>query len=1000
MNPELQGQYENLKNILNDKFLSVLRREINSHIDFLKRVKALEAKIIKAKMNTEQYDKSLAIIKDYKSSLIIEVEKQFTPPEIVNYDVDFLNFNQEVTDYITLLDVDYVRKQDDARFHATNNDSALLKAKKWVKRSFYHTSKLPLKTGNTFRRVFKKPVKELKPWTHHVHLQDLTAYFFKEKLPCQLLPIIDKLNLRLSHATKVAWKIDEQIEVTCNQLVEKDDYNSELTLEVLEPLDQAIANLEEFKDELRGDLIETFENVFSKYEDAFLKVGTMELSNSKFKPVKSSKLHSELLKQYKSKREGWYHLFTVLSDDWEIDLELYFILYSGLLEYHRTLHILKHKIDNAVISKLETIASYLENIKGQIKSASDEAALKTLMEQNMKAVRGELTSKILPDTNDLILRQDLPSLVNNIESKIDKLISSVSEKRAVVKGLNYDEAIKSSSISYVSPYELIHFESWPELVKEIKAIKIKLTEQLSVIQNDISGLGQIAEFNLESAMSLFNEEDRKDQPDVIALQGIDRTIERVKAIQTSFQGFENHVESVLYEGLQQFNKRLVQFTNNENIYDIRVRIAKGKALQRSKEWREQAIYKLKNIVPTVISFTRLNYQKVNHFITTTYKRYGLTSQPESITAELADFLAETKGAIEKLPFVYQRLFKLEPLADINFFEGRAEEMLTLNTAYNNWMKGRFAATVLLGEKGSGATTLLNFYLNDLGTSSSMHRLVPKSSISSIDELLDWFSSSFEQSFKSADELITFLNQKKRVLVLEDIQKLYLKKVKGFEALKWLSEIIALTNEKVFYVCSCTKYAWSYLDKTIQLSEHFSYHISLNDMADGSVVNVIEKRHRVSGYNLQFEPTVSELNNKKFKKLSEQEQQVVLRERYFSSMNKIAKSNVSLALVYWLRSTRQISGNTIHIGSLKEIDFSFMKGLSMNKVFALANIVLHDGLTEDECVAIERSSVRKVRSTLYPLFEDGILVKNEGKYYINPLLYRHTIQLLKSKNIVH
>ena len=66
-----------------------------------------------------------------------------------------------------------------------------------------------------------------------------------------------------------------------------------------------------------------------------------------------------------------------------------------------------------------------------------------------------------------------------------------------------------------------------------------------------------------------------------------------------------------------------------------------------------------------------------------------------------------------LPFVYQRLFEIKPLEDKRFYFGRDLEMKELSKAFNNWQSGKFSPTVIVGEKGSGSTTLINFFTENL-----------------------------------------------------------------------------------------------------------------------------------------------------------------------------------------------------------------------------------------------------------------------------------------------
>ena len=87
---------------------------------------------------------------------------------------------------------------------------------------------------------------------------------------------------------------------------------------------------------------------------------------------------------------------------------------------------------------------------------------------------------------------------------------------------------------------------------------------------------------------------------------------------------------------------------------------------------------------------------------------GLAPTGIDIERELTRFLIETRKQMEALPFVYRRLFRIEPLLDDRFFSGRNDELIEFEQCFRNWQAGQFAITALVGEKGSGRTTLINF----------------------------------------------------------------------------------------------------------------------------------------------------------------------------------------------------------------------------------------------------------------------------------------------------
>ena len=118
------------------------------------------------------------------------------------------------------------------------------------------------------------------------------------------------------------------------------------------------------------------------------------------------------------------------------------------------------------------------------------------------------------------------------------------------------------------------------------------------------------------------------------------------------------------------------------------------------------------------------------------------------------------------------------------------------------------------------------------------------------------------------------------------------------------------------------------------------------------------------------------------------------------MNKFAESNISLALLFWVRSTSSITEDRITIGNLPKIDFSFLSYLSGEKIFTLNLLLIHDGLSEKDLFLIRGTTVERCRRLLTTLEEDGIVVKRKGLFLLNPLLYRPIVEVLKAKNILH
>ncbi len=91
---------------------------------------------------------------------------------------------------------------------------------------------------------------------------------------------------------------------------------------------------------------------------------------------------------------------------------------------------------------------------------------------------------------------------------------------------------------------------------------------------------------------------------------------------------------------------------------------------------------------------------------------------------------------------------------------------------------------------------------------------------------------------------------------------------------------------------------------------------------------------------------------------------------------------------------------MYLRSLKAIDFSFLTKLSDEKLFTLHAMLLHDGITIKDHSTVFQQALKKSKLIILPLLDDGIIVHKEGRFYINPLLFRQVVNLLKDKNIIH
>jgi len=156
-----------------------------------------------------------------------------------------------------------------------------------------------------------------------------------------------------------------------------------------------------------------------------------------------------------------------------------------------------------------------------------------------------------------------------------------------------------------------------------------------------------------------------------------------------------------------------------------------------------------------------------------------------------------------------------------------------------------------------------------------------------------------------------------------------------------------------------------------------------------------KRNRMSGFDVKFTD-----HHQNDGLPSTPERQEELKNEFFISLNAFAKSNVSLALIYWLLSTQEIDEHTITIGKFKNPDINFLGSLSNDKIFVLMALVLHDGLSVCQIAQVLNIKEARSREAVQVLQKDGIVTYSNDFFNVNPIVYRSTIGLLKSKNLIH
>ncbi len=994
--PEIK---ESMNNFVSSFFIPVLSGKIDEALGFIKSYKKEFSGLNdNSALTVEEISKF-----NKKTSPLIE--KKFHDNQPINFNEEYSRFTEAVNDYLASFDDIVKEVQPDERFNISAEDRVYIKNSKRIKKLVFKISRLPRKAANISRKIFKKETKPLRNWHHLVPFKKLSIIYLRDGLPRSLFGIVEDTELNISSAYSKIWELDERINEKLTGKHEQDEADPAEIISWKEETGNIEKGLKELKTTLEGKAGIKIPEVLKEYENAYHKAGTIELPKRRFTPGRIMKSNENLNNDYKEISKGWQNNFFALFEDWRLNKELYILYGSSLEIYSGIKKEAGERITEKIIPELKNISVILESIKEEINQFyGSSSELLSLLYRKRDKIVSRLSNKIIPGISETILRQNIPELAGDIEINIEQLVQNLSSQRAIVKQNTYNRKLKTSEIDYISPKEIISFSGLTKFSKSIQHIKSSILREIQKVQSSISDIDQISDFNLDTAISMFKNNERTgEDPLDIAVEGIDRAIGKTNEVEKILLSINNEIKETIGARVEDFNEDIIKLTKTENILEIKIGIAKDKALQRTAKLKEESIIWFKNIIPVVASSYKKGQKKYKELYAGLRKQIGLSTKAAVISSEISDFLADTQSAVSKLPVVYRRLFEIEALKDERFFEGREAELVKLNTAYEHWNRGGYAPVAVVGEKGSGATTLLNFFERGLEKKYNIVRTEIFNVIYNQEELKNFLAGLFKiDAAENLNRVMDYLNNLpfKQIVVIENIQHLFLRKVNGFVCLKALFELISKTQKNIFWITSASLYSWEYLNKTLNISDYFGYVIRLKSMEDEKMIKVILKRHKISGYNLNFKPSREDETGKSFQKLSEEKKQDYLSKQYFSDLNKFAKSNISLALLFWLRSTKEVAGDTITIGSLRDMDFSFLSSLDTSKVFTLHSLLVHDGLTIESFSIINNLPEAQSRLMLLVLLDDGVIIQRHGLYKINPLLYRQAVNLMQTKNIIH
>lgn len=882
--------------------------------------------------------------------------------------------------------------QDEDRFVKQDEDSLLLTAGKAGKRLSRSVAKTWHRATRSIAGLFtSRSNGQWQLWQQKIAVRRFLKYHLLDMESLQQgMHAVERMQLQ------IITDIEELIVQRCreNSMPGLSDFAVSLEEE-----------LDAKQESLNHQLAAAVDELESKIVEQIDKLGTIEHRNAFYTEQRIKRKKEEFEQQLSNRQEQWRKVNMLLSDrarDVARFSNLQASVNSKAEEFRENLRVLFQTKIQEPLDRLDDL------LKNSIERAGKGDATAEVTE--LKRELSEFVEKQL--VNPLQPLHDKQVLNNKVEHFFEDILvtGSQAEQQAL---LLYDMELESNPPK-LSQRQIEWRQVTIRVLREqfIGALAPRehgYQQFMAGLLEDILEIKNIIEVNLESALAARDEDvdQEVEHPAKIAREALERIATKVDELQDRTAKQWEIIDKSITDGEEAFRKMLLGLLHEGDIKQLQLLNAKYKVKETTKGWKTVVDSRWARLQDRLMLWSRFGWQKVRHFGSAVREFAGFKeSRIEEVKrADIATYLSETDQKMKSLPYIYRRVFNFDALADERFYVSIPETTTTFKRSYQQWQSTFPANFAVIGEKGSGKSTLLNRVSETELDDEPVIEISLDQSIWSEEQLVEVLGPSLGiTGATSVEEIVTAINQKsnRSVVILEGMQNSFIRNINGYSAIEKLCYLISETRKQLFWIVSCSRYAWRFLDKTVQVSEYFS-HIATTDRLDADQIkSVIMNRHRSSGYSLQFEADPDTQKSRSYRKLKDQGEEVqeFLQESYFEELTELAEGNASVAMIFWIRSIRDFDDTYFYIQPLEITTVEMIEELSPQVLFTLAAFVLHDTLSDEDLSKIMGIPLEESRLLLNRLQSRGLLVVSEGAYAINHLMYRQIVRVLKDRNIIH
>ncbi|MGM0576956.1 MAG: hypothetical protein ACQEXJ_14625 [Myxococcota bacterium] len=330
-------------------------------------------------------------------------------------------------------------------------------------------------------------------------------------------------------------------------------------------------------------------------------------------------------------------------------------------------------------------------------------------------------------------------------------------------------------------------------------------------------------------------------------------------------------------------------------------------------------------------------------------------------------LRELTPAAQDLPYVYGKLFSLDPTENDAFVVDRDREMALVRERIRRRGGG---AIVVAGRRGSGRSSLVRVAIGRGLSERPIVWLEADRPFHSAARLHKWVAraAGITDAEPTARGVAAELRQRAPILVLDGLERMVERSARGLEAMEGLASLIAATSRSTLWIMTAETSLLRLMEEVSPLGDLFGTIIRMRPLGPDAIRTAVERRHRLSGLDLKFRGP----KRLSLRRLRWRLGRTSAEDEYFRRLARLSRGRPRTALQLWTLSLDPVDDRSFEVRPCPRPDLTEMSDLPPHLSAALAVALAHGVLDRRHLQQSLGWPAVRARAALHALAATGLL----------------------------